>query len=124
MSTQNRLLKTSVSMLCLGLLHTSALHAATTNVLQWSFTSTSGPLTVPITDSSGSTPPHPGTDLLHGGEPVYSADIPTNRQHTAGTGSIDFTSVPTAISTTNSLAVGSGQGIITPEQVAAAGVQN
>ena len=94
--------------------------AAGVVVLQYGFDSTSGNVAVPITDDSGSG--HDGTNLiLSATAPTYSADIPANRQFTTGIGSIDFTGTAAAISTANSVGVGSGQGILNAAQVYAAG---
>jgi autotransporter-associated beta strand protein len=94
----------------------------TTNVLQWSFTGTSGPVSLPVADTSGFTPANPAAYFVQSnGVPVYSADIPTNSQFCSGIGSVDFTGISTALSTANSAGVGSGQGIVSAAQVVAAG---
>jgi hypothetical protein len=87
--------------------------------LQWAFTQTSGPVTVPIADVSGSG--HGASNLLYTGAPSYSADMPPNTQFCAGTGSVDFTGVNAALATANSFHVASGQGIVSAAQVYAAG---
>ncbi len=89
-------------------------------VLQYGFDATSGSVTVPITDDSGAG--NHGVALLHGGDaPTYSSDIPASTQFVTGIGSIDFSGTSTAISTAVSEGVGSGQGILTAAEVAAAG---
>ncbi len=90
-----------------------------TTVMQWGFDASSGNVTVPVNDDSGTG--NDATNLLHGTAPVYSADIPTNTQFVTGIGSIDFTGTAGGLSTAASEGVGSGQGILAAADVAAAG---
>jgi len=88
--------------------------------LQYGFDSSTGDVTVPINDDSG-TGNH-GTNLVHSTTaPIYSSDIPTNTQFVSGVGSIDFSGTIAGISTASSLGVGSGQGIISATDVFNAG---
>jgi hypothetical protein len=90
-------------------------------VLQWAFPQTSGSVTVPIPDVSGAG--HPASNLLYTSlaAPVYSADLPANAQFCSGTGSIDFTGTPSALSSANSVGIGSGQAVVTAAQIYNAG---
>ena len=89
-------------------------------ILQYGFDFTSGTVASngpPVNDDSGS-----GNHglVLQGNGGTYGADIPTAMvQNATGVGSLDVTG--TALSTANSLGVGSGQGITTAADVFNAG---
>ena len=90
------------------------------SILQYGFDFTSGTVASnapPVNDDSGS-----GNHgiIIQGNGGTYSADIPTAMvQNATGVGSLDVTG--TALSTANSLGVGSGQGITTAADVFNAG---
>ena len=87
-----------------------------TPILQWGFDSTSGAVTVPITDDSGAG--HDGTNLWNRTAATYSDDIPSplQTQHVTGVGSVNFATGSTAtISTTPDAP------IATPDAIWAAG---
>jgi prepilin-type N-terminal cleavage/methylation domain-containing protein len=90
-------------------------------VLQWAFPQTAGSLAVPIPDVSGAG--HAASNLLYTslGLPVYSDDIPANAQFCSGTGSVDFSGTHAALSSANSVGIGSGQAVVTAAQIYSAG---
>lgn len=93
----------------------------TTNIMQWSFSHTSGNIAVPIADTSGFLPAHPASSLINGGKPAFSSDIPTNYvRFCTGIGSVNFSGTGAGLSTVHSIGVASGQGMVSAAQVYAA----
>ncbi len=112
-------MKRTKMLVVLALVLSTSLFAGTT-VMQWGFDATSGAVTVPVTDDSGTG--NDATDLIHSTTaPVYTGDIPTNTQFVTGIGSVDFTGTAGGLSTAASAGVGSGQGMLAAADVAAAG---
>ena len=93
--------------------------SAPKTILQWAFPHASGNVEIPIDDTSGAG--HGASHLIYTGIPIYSSDIPANTRFCTGSGSIGFTGTHAALSSSNSVGVGSGQSIVSSAQVYAAG---